>query len=166
MTLASCPPELLPTLSRLLDEALELPPPARAQWIDALPVEHADAAMWLRRMLIEQQAPAEDYLAAPQLVACDVDSVPHDASIGAYRLLSKIGRGGMGEVWLAERSDGEFEQRVAIKQLAWLMRNTAGEASLLISNGLTFGNVGAEFRHNYTKLVGGIEAAWAAGASA
>jgi serine/threonine-protein kinase len=117
--LASCPPELLPTLSRLLDEALELPPPARAQWIDALPVEHADAAPWLRRMLIEQQAPAEDYLAAPQIVACDVDSDLRGSSIGAYRLLSKIGRGGMGEVWLAERCDGEFEQRVAIKQLAW-----------------------------------------------
>jgi eukaryotic-like serine/threonine-protein kinase len=35
--------------------------------------------------------------------------------IGAYRLTSEIGRGGMGAVYLAERADGEFNQKVAIK---------------------------------------------------
>lgn len=35
--------------------------------------------------------------------------------VGPYRLESEIGRGGMGAVYLAERADGEFEQRVAIK---------------------------------------------------
>jgi eukaryotic-like serine/threonine-protein kinase len=35
--------------------------------------------------------------------------------IGAYRLTHEIGRGGMGAVYLAERADGEFFQRVAIK---------------------------------------------------
>jgi serine/threonine protein kinase/tetratricopeptide (TPR) repeat protein len=35
--------------------------------------------------------------------------------IGAYRLTKEIGRGGMGAVYLAERADGEFSQKVAIK---------------------------------------------------
>ena len=35
--------------------------------------------------------------------------------IGVYRLVSEIGRGGMGAVFLAERADGEFSQNVAIK---------------------------------------------------
>lgn len=46
---------------------------------------------------------------------------------GAYTLLSLIGRGGMGSVWLARRSDGRFEGRAAVKFLnaAWV--GMAGE---------------------------------------
>src|SRR5262249_13688105 len=35
--------------------------------------------------------------------------------IGAYRIVKQIGRGGMSRVFLAERADGAFEQRVALK---------------------------------------------------
>jgi serine/threonine-protein kinase len=35
--------------------------------------------------------------------------------IGPYRVLRTLGEGGMGAVFLAERADGQFEQRVAIK---------------------------------------------------
>lgn len=38
--------------------------------------------------------------------------------IGAYRLLRVLGSGGMGQVWLAERSDGVYRQQVAIKVMA------------------------------------------------
>lgn len=37
--------------------------------------------------------------------------------VGAYRIDSQIGRGGMGEVYLASRADGQFEKRVAVKVL-------------------------------------------------
>jgi serine/threonine protein kinase/Tol biopolymer transport system component/tetratricopeptide (TPR) repeat protein len=37
------------------------------------------------------------------------------ARIGAYRIEKEIGRGGMGEVYLATRADSEFDKRVAIK---------------------------------------------------
>ena len=37
--------------------------------------------------------------------------------VGAYRVLSLLGRGGMGEVYRAERADGQFEQQVALKLL-------------------------------------------------
>src|SRR5580658_2067772 len=37
--------------------------------------------------------------------------------ISHYRILNMIGRGGMGTVWLAERCDGRFERKVAIKFL-------------------------------------------------
>ena len=37
--------------------------------------------------------------------------------VGAYEVLRAIGRGGMGAVYLAERADRQFEQRVAVKVL-------------------------------------------------
>src|SRR5689334_13334679 len=35
--------------------------------------------------------------------------------IGPYRILREVGRGGMGVVFEAERADGQFERRVALK---------------------------------------------------
>ena len=46
--------------------------------------------------------------------------IPEPASgqrVGPYRLIREIGRGGMGTVYLAVRSDGVFQKRVAIKIL-------------------------------------------------
>jgi len=37
--------------------------------------------------------------------------------LGSYRLIRRLARGGMGSVYLAERADGRFEQRVAVKVL-------------------------------------------------
>lgn len=36
-------------------------------------------------------------------------------SIGHYRIIKEVGRGGMGAVFLAERADKEFDQKVALK---------------------------------------------------
>ncbi len=51
-----------------------------------------------------------------------------DRTAGAYRLLEPIGEGGMGSVWLAERDDGRFEGRVAVKLLKAGLRGQVGEA--------------------------------------
>ncbi|OCK55702.1 HAMP domain-containing methyl-accepting chemotaxis protein [Bradyrhizobium sp. LMTR 3] len=58
--------------------------------------------------------------------------------------------------------DATIDQLLAIKQIAWLLRNTAGEASLIVSNGLNTGKVAPEMRLAYTKYSGGIDAAWSA----
>src|SRR5438105_5370901 len=49
-------------------------------------------------------------------------------TLGSYTLVSPIGRGGMGIVWLARRSDGRFEGRAAVKFLnAGLVGQAGGE---------------------------------------
>jgi serine/threonine protein kinase/tetratricopeptide (TPR) repeat protein len=50
----------------------------------------------------------------------DDDIRPEDFAgrrIGAYRVLRLLGEGGMGQVFLAERDDGDFAQRVALKRI-------------------------------------------------
>jgi serine/threonine protein kinase len=38
--------------------------------------------------------------------------------LGSYRLVEEVGRGGMGTVYRAERADGQFEKRAAVKLLS------------------------------------------------
>ncbi len=45
--------------------------------------------------------------------------------LGAYKLVKKIGEGGMGTVYLAERADGQYRQKVAIKLLSHRMSDNA-----------------------------------------
>src|SRR5262249_29599826 len=63
------------------------------------------------RMLTEKR-----FLEGSAIVNRDQSSLAGQ-SIGAYKLISPLGQGGMGSVWLAERSDGRFERRVAVKFL-------------------------------------------------
>jgi eukaryotic-like serine/threonine-protein kinase len=43
--------------------------------------------------------------------------LPRGTLLGNYRIVRELARGGMGVVYLAERADGEFERKVAIKVL-------------------------------------------------
>ena len=60
-------------------------------------------------------------------------------------------------------NDPVIDQLLSIKQAAWLLRSTAGEASDLVSTGLmSTGSTTLETQLAYTKLVGGIDATWSA----
>jgi len=50
---------------------------------------------------------------------------PTDRRVGPYRIVREIGWGGMGQVYLAERDDGQFDQQVAVK----VMRGRIGAES-------------------------------------
>ncbi|CAN5404687.1 HAMP domain-containing methyl-accepting chemotaxis protein [soil metagenome] len=63
---------------------------------------------------------------------------------------------------LVNHANPVVDQLLSIKQMAWLLRNTAGDASVLVSNGLAVGRVNPEIQLNYTKFVGGMDAAWSA----
>jgi serine/threonine protein kinase/Tol biopolymer transport system component len=111
-----------------LDEALELTGQQRAQWMAALRAQDPALADDVRGLLEQHElAQREGFLeghcavrpgdAAADAEAPAVSSAAAGGTVGPYRLVSRIGRGGMGVVWLAERCDGRFEGRVAIKLL-------------------------------------------------
>jgi serine/threonine-protein kinase len=114
-------------VSDLFERALDLAPSDRAAWLAGACEDRALRAR-VERMLAADAA-AADFLERPladigtDLTAGeDAGGAPVAAAgavFGAYRTLASIGAGGMGEVWLAERVDGEFEQRVAIKRLLY-----------------------------------------------
>lgn len=107
-------------LDALFAEAVSIPPPERGRWLDAQCGDDAPLRRELERLLAGD-AIAEGVLEhAPELLADSMaDAVEMPQRFGIWRVLGALGAGGMGDVWLAERDDGQFEQRVAIKQVAW-----------------------------------------------
>lgn len=67
-----------------------------------------------RRFLESPPASAAAAVLAEAKVAYGMEG---GGRVGAYRIEREIGRGGMSRVFLAERADGHFEQRVALKLL-------------------------------------------------
>jgi serine/threonine-protein kinase len=113
-------PQKVAELSRLLDEVLALAPAQRESWLAELERSNLDTARHLRSMLA--QTAVSDTALLPKLPRADEDAVAQAGErVGPYVLVREIGRGGMGSVWLADRADGAFKRRVALKlpRLTW-----------------------------------------------
>ena len=108
-------PELWTRMAAALDEMLDLSPAERGERLDAIERDDPDLALALRHLLALESA-RPDFLSTPVSETVMHAQTP-GARIGPYKLLQMIGEGGMGQVWLAERADGLFERRVALKLL-------------------------------------------------
>ena len=108
-------------LSSLLDVALDIPVPEREAWLATLSGEAAASAPMLRDLLARAASKETAELLddgpsfAPPGEAGQAAIFGAGDAVGPYRLLRPIGQGGMGEVWLAERSDGQLRRSVALK---------------------------------------------------
>jgi eukaryotic-like serine/threonine-protein kinase len=104
----------------VFEAALELSADERATFIDGAcgdDVELRAEVLSLLRAYHESdrflESPAVQ-VAAP-ILASVVDPTVHPDRLGPFRVVREIGRGGMGRIYLGERDDGQFEQRVALK---------------------------------------------------
>ena len=97
-------------LRDLFDRAVSLPTSQRAQLLAAEPDESLRLQV---QSLLGADAAAEQLLSAA-LSGAGGPAAQAGDRFAQYEILEPIGRGGMGEVFLARRSD-DFEQKVAIK---------------------------------------------------
>jgi serine/threonine-protein kinase len=109
-------------IASLLDEVLELPEGRRDAFLDTACASDPE----LRRQVIAYLAAGEgagEFLEGSPVTGLeratpaepDEPDAPGIDSVGPYRLVRRIGTGGMGVVYLASRADGQFEKEVALK---------------------------------------------------
>jgi len=103
------------TVEDLFARAIELAPEARDRFLDE--ACGGDVALRVEvESLLHADSNRGGFLAAPADPAVLERPDPLiGRSVGAWRIVERIGRGGMGAVYLAERADASYEGRAAIK---------------------------------------------------
>jgi eukaryotic-like serine/threonine-protein kinase len=108
----------------VVTSALELESTARAAFLDQACLGDADLRGEVESLL-RQQEHVGDFIetrpaafAAEALQKVEVDPFV-GKRVGQYRLIRKIGRGGMGAVYLAHRDDEQYRKEVAIKLITF-----------------------------------------------
>ncbi|NJL29576.1 MAG: serine/threonine protein kinase, partial [Thermoanaerobaculia bacterium] len=108
-------------IEAIVDLALDLETAERATFIERACDSDGELRSRVVAFLAAEEA-ASGFLETPVeaqmggLVMAATEALPEERlEVGPYRLVRELGRGGMGSVFLAERADGQFEQRVALK---------------------------------------------------
>jgi len=127
-------------VQNVLYGAIELPEERQEDYIKECCAE--DASLYAEvAALLEAHRKASTFIESPA-----IHGFPKDwpdglvgAQFGAYQLQERIGEGGMGAVYRAERNDGQFTQQVAVKLVQpglgsqELLRRLRGERQILAS---------------------------------
>lgn len=107
-------------IQEVFHSASELPPDARSSYLDEVCANDAELRNEVEGVLRSHNQTATDPIA--EAVDAGAGSLGEvfggpkpGTQVGAYRLIRKIGEGGMGTVYLAERADRQYRRKVAIK---------------------------------------------------
>lgn len=106
-------PETWQEIKRIFNAAVDLDPSAQNAFLNSTGLG-SGARREVERMLAADFATVLDHspLATHSFAA---GARLEGRRIGRYRIVSEVGRGGMGAVFAAVRDDGQFEQKVAVK---------------------------------------------------
>lgn len=103
-----------PQIESIFHAVADLPYPAQESYLE----EHCAGRAELRsrvQALLGAKQTAGDFLEQTLRTAASDVWIERQGTIGPYRIVREIGHGGMGRVYLAERADDHYTQRVAIK---------------------------------------------------
>ncbi|MET3911447.1 methyl-accepting chemotaxis protein [Bradyrhizobium sp. S3.3.6] len=144
--------ELMPALARAIDILPSIDIPQR----DAIV---ADLTR-LNRALLAQQAEFWTEVAKPKASRRTALATEYlESEDGLMAILDKLSPVLAASV---NHQDATIDQLLAIKQMAWLLRQNAGESSLIVGNALNSGKVTPETQSAFTRFVGATDAAWSA----
>ena len=113
-------PERYQHIKQVFDRVADLPPAERQAMLDRLCAGDAALRGEIERVLASDHS-AGKFMAKPALAPAGriipriVKENLLGSRVGPYEILSEIGRGGMGTVYLASRADDQFRKLVAIK---------------------------------------------------
>ncbi|HZF08014.1 MAG TPA: serine/threonine-protein kinase [Thermoanaerobaculia bacterium] len=112
-------PERWQRIKEVFAAALELPAEQRNAWLSSALPDDPSLAGEVTELLAAHDGAGDFYergaLAAVPEMQRQLEEAVEGMRIGPYRLLSELGRGGMGAVYLAVRDEPRFTQRVALK---------------------------------------------------
>ena len=114
-----------------LEQSHDVPNNEIESWLAEVASQHPDLAVPLRELVMERQhLDTQGFLEQPLQIPADPP--PRIGQrVGSYTIESLLGKGGMGAVWLAQRSDGHFKGVFAVKFLN--LASPAANAALLVS---------------------------------
>ncbi|MGC2371726.1 MAG: serine/threonine-protein kinase [Candidatus Sulfotelmatobacter sp.] len=115
-------------VSPYLDQALAMSEDERAAWLRTLAEHNPTLVARLTELLNEHNVLSQEGFLEKGAFGLPSSVSLAGQILGPYTLISPIGQGGMGSVWLAERSDGRFERRVAVKFIHIALMGKGGEA--------------------------------------
>jgi len=115
-------PQRWAQIRQVFDGALERPAKDRAAYLRVLCARDEELRHEVESLLRSHEQ-SDEFLETPaaqlnQIVSQeDISEYPQGYRIGPYEFDRRIGRGGMGAVWLATRYDKEYKKQVAIKMV-------------------------------------------------